>query len=92
MPFKYGVKFLDIYDDLHGKVPPALKNTFKLTASLHAYITRGTVMYKIKSPAVKTTVLRCIKFQSCQDWNFFIPKFKNMSLFNKIRSLCKKTQ
>ena len=69
--------FLFVYDDLHGK---ALKNTFELTASLHAYVTRDTAMHKVKSPAVKTTVLRSIKFRSCQDWYLFIHQFKNMSL------------
>ena len=77
--------FLLVYVDLHGTLPPAMKNTFKLTASLHAYLTHGTVMYNVKSPDVKTTAfdLRSVKFQCCQGWNFFIHQFKTISLLNK---------
>ena len=77
--------FLFVYDDLHGSLPSALNNTFKLTASLHAYVTRGTVMYQVKPPAAKTTVfgLRRIKFQPCQDWNFFIHQFKKCPFLTK---------
>ena len=84
--------FLFVYHDLHGNLPPALNNAFKLTDFSHDYVTRGTVLHKVKSPPVRTTVfgLRSIKFQSCQDWNFFIQHFKNMSLFNKSKSVCKK--
>ena len=63
-------------------IPPVLK--IHLT-QLHGYVRCGTVLHKVKPPVVKTTVfgLCSIKFQSCQNSNFFIQHFRNVPFLTK---------
>ena len=79
------LNFLLVFDDVNDILPPALKNTFHLTANSHYYPTRGSVNLKVSIPSVRTTVygLRSITFQSCQEWNFFINHFRDGSASHK---------
>ena len=81
-----------VFDDVNDKLPPALKNTFHLTANSHYYPTRGSVNLQVSIPSVKTTVcgLKSIIFQSCQDWNCFIKHFRDKALPPKSKNICKK--
>ena len=84
--------FLFVFDDVNDKLPPALENTFQLTANSHGYSTRSTVLHKVNIPSVRTTVygLKSITFQSCHEWNFFINHFRDESLPTKSKKVCKK--
>ena len=77
--------FMYVLEDIKGILPPSLQNTFILSSTAHTYKTRSSIQHKIKIPTVKTTVygIRSIKFQSCQDWNYFINYFKKNSLHEK---------
>ena len=85
--------FMYVLEDIKGILPPPLQNTFILSSTAHTYKTRSSIQHKIKIPTVKTTVygIRSIKFQSCQDWNYFINYFKKNSLHVKRKSFCKNT-
>ena len=76
------LNFLLVFDDVNDKLPPALKNTFHLTANSHYYLTRGHVNLQVSLPSVRTIVygLKSIAFQSCQEWNFFINRFRDKAL------------
>ena len=50
------LNFLLVFDDVIEKLPPALKNTFHLTANSHYYPTRGSVNLQVSIPSVRTTV------------------------------------
>ena len=67
-----------VLDDMNDNIPPALENTFQLIANSHDYLTRNV-----------SAGLNSIKFQSCQDWNFFINHFKDNFLHTKSKSACK---
>ena len=68
------LNFLLGFDEVNDKLPPALTNTFQLTANSHYYSARGSVNQEVYIPFVRTTVynLKSITFQSCQEWNFLI--------------------
>ena len=63
-----------VLEDIKGILPPSLQNTFILSSTAHTYKTRSSIQHKVMIRTVKTTVygLRSIKFQTFQDWNFFI--------------------
>ena len=50
------LNFLLVFDDVNDKLPPALKNTFHLTANSHYYPTRGSVNLQVSIPSVRTIV------------------------------------
>ena len=85
--------YLFVFDDLSGCLPPALKNAFQLSASLHSYVTRNSTHKMVKLPKARTTVygLKSIKFQACHEWNFFNKHFKDKQLHAKSKLVCKKT-
>ena len=58
-----------VFHDVNDKLPPALKNTFHLTANSYYCPTRVSVNLKVSIPSVRTTVygLKSITFQSCQE-------------------------
>ena len=81
-----------VLDDINHNIPPALENTFQLIANSHDYSTRRSVQLNVSVPVVRTTIygLNSIKFQSCQDWNYFINHFKDNFLYTKSKPVCKK--
>ena len=86
------LNFLHVLDDIKHNLPPALEDTFQLIANSHDYPTRRSVQHNVAVPAVRTTIygIKSIKFQSCQDWNFFVNYFKDNLLHTKSKSVCKK--
>ena len=80
-----------VFDDVNDKLPPALKNTFHLTANSYYYPTRGSVNLQVSIPSVRTTVYgpKSTTFQSCQEWNFFINYFRDKALPTKSKNICK---
>ena len=48
--------FLYVLDGINNNLPPSLNNTFQLASTSHEYATRSSFHYKVRIPAVKTTV------------------------------------
>ena len=84
--------FLFVLDEINDTLPPALHDTFQLTAHSHDYSMCSTTQHKVNIPSVKTTIyeLRSITFQSSHDWNFFINHFNDKFLHTKRKTFCKK--
>ena len=83
--------FLLVLDDVKGKLPTALSNTFHLVKNAHNLNTRGATHYKMVVPAARTLRfgIRRIKFQSVQVWNYFMCHFHNIKIQENSKNVCK---
>ena len=57
---------------INDKLPPALKNTFHLTANSHYYPTSGSVNLQVSIPSVRITVygLKVLPFSHVKNGTF----------------------